>query len=203
LLHVYAIDDDSEIREYIKTVLESVNISVSEYPSVEEFLEHLTPDTKGCILSDIVMPKTTGLALLEILTSKEIDIPVIFMSSYADVQMARQIFKGGAADFLPKPVSATELIEVVTQVLDKERNSLPRQGVDSSLYAEINKLTGREKHILELLTQGKNNKEIAKELSISIRTVETHRSKVLKKMQMPSLQKLLSKLNPSFGLSRF
>ena len=190
---VHLIDDDKDIRSYIRVLLESVNISVEDYVSVEKFVENIDRLKEGCILSDIVMPDVDGFALLDILNKHSVRLPIVFMSAYGDIETARSAFKGGAVDFIQKPISATNLIDSIKDVLKQKKHdtNLNDSVIDPF---QIEHLTKREKSVFELLMEGYNNKEIAKELEIGIRTVETHRHNILKKLNVTSLQKLITSI---------
>ena len=191
---VYVIDDDKDIMNFVNVILQSLNLTVECYDSVENFLNNVNADQPGCILSDVVMPGTDGLELQQILISRKIHLPLILMSSYGDIEMARKGFKSGAVDFIQKPLSASDLVHVINQAL-KQAQSNQTSPQQDSLKDGLAHLTKREKQVYDLLTSGKNNKEIARECDISVRTVETHRLRILKKLDSPTLQKLLAKIN--------
>jgi len=185
---VYLIDDDEDIRQYIATILQSMKISVIQFSSAAEFLQNYSNEMCGCILSDVLMPDMDGLALQNELLTRQITLPLILMSGHGDIGIVKAALKKGAVDFLEKPLDIKELVDVIKQGVSiaESRNHIDTE--QQLLRQKIESLTERENQILEYLVAGNNNKAIAKLLHISTRTVETHRNRILKKMQFTSFQ---------------
>lgn len=188
---VFVIDDDQYIREYVQTVLESSGFNVSTFSSVNEFLENYQPHMAGCILSDILMPDISGLELQEILVEKDYLIPIIFMTGHGTISMAKKALRNGAVDFIEKPLDIMDAINSIKEALHSDFKNRKQDRKNQVFQARISILSDREREILNLIMDGYSNKQIAQTLSISVRTIETHRANILKKMRANSIQELM------------
>ncbi len=188
---VFVVDDDVEVRNAMKLLMNSVGLAVETFASAEEFLARFDPARPGCLLLDIRMKGMSGLELQERLALEEIQPPIIIITGHGDVPMAVRAVKVGAVDFIEKPFNEQVLLDSVHRAieLDGEHRGRVLQLADISACLEC--LTPREREILELVVAGKRNKVIASELGISQSTVEAHRSKVMEKMQAESLSDLM------------
>ena len=188
---VFIIDDDSPIRDSLRLLLESLNKKVKAFSSAQEFLEHYNSDIYGCLLLDIKMPGMNGLELQNKLNKLNSQLPIIFITGHGDVPMAVRAMREGAFDFIQKPYTAKEILSSI----DNAFSYLSQNNEKNEEYREAKKrianLTCRELQVLQLLTQGKSNKTIATELSLSQRTVEAHRAHIMDKLQIDSLAKLV------------
>lgn len=196
---VYLVDDDKEMRDYLAQLLEAAALRVQTFASAENFLNNYKPHQPGCLVSDIIMPEMSGLELQDILTERDIQLPVVFVSGHGDVTMTRTALKKGAVDFLEKPVSPTELIRSVRAALARDRGLRARRQELDVVQARLALLTPREREILDRLIAGHSNKQLAKDLGISVRTVETHRNRVLKKMRVNTFPALMRTLLTTCG----
>ena len=187
---LYIIDDDADIRQYICTITDSLGVMNQCYASASEFLLSFRPEFQGCILSDVIMPDMTGLEFQEQLIIRDIKLPLILMSSFGNISIVKTALKRGAIDFLEKPLNIQELTLSVQSGLQlSEKNSRKTHEIEAILH-KIKSLSKREKEVFCLLKDGADNQKIAQKLSISIRTIETHRYKIMKKMAVNSLIEL-------------
>lgn len=186
---VIIVDDDPEICASFRWLFESVNLRVQAYENAKDFLDNYDASQHGCLIIDVRMPIISGLELLEYLNTTKNQLSVIIITGYGDIPMAVRAMKAGAADFILKPVNHQDLLEVAQSCLKKNQNNTFQ--LQSDFSQRINSLTKREKQIMDLVIEGKLNKQIAYELNISISTVEAHRAKVMKKMETKTLAALI------------
>ena len=196
---VFVVDDESDIRSALVWLLECVGLYAEAYPSAESFLDNYQPERPGCLVLDISMPKVSGLELQRILNERNIRIPIIFLTGKADIPKAVRAFKGGAFDFLEKPVSDETILSCVRNAIAIDDQNRKREELRALNLKRIDRLTQRELEVLRLLVNGKSNSHIALNLQISTRTVEGHRFRVMEKMQADSLPDLI-KMVHSAGL---
>ena len=188
---VMVVDDDSGVRNAMRALLKSVGISATLYPSAQEFLGAFDPHQPGCLLLDIRMPGMSGMDLQQELNLRGAVVPVIFMSGHADIPMAVEAMQHGAFDFLQKPFRDQDLLDRIQRAIAKDAERRTALGERSRIKAHLESLTDREREVLQLLTQGKQNKQIAQELGVSPRTIEIHRSRVMEKMDAQSVAELV------------
>lgn len=183
---IFIIDDDQEVCTALRWLYESVNFNVKTYNSGQAFLEHYDPSKQGCIIVDVRMPMMSGLELLEHIKMRKNQIPVIVITGYGDISMAVRAMKLGAVDFILKPINDQSLLEIVQKCIN---HSSKVNTVEVSERVKL--LSKRELQIIDLILEGKLNKEIAYELSISISTVEAHRAHIMQKMQAKTIAHLI------------
>lgn len=188
---VHIVDDDNAVRDALSLLLYSEDIEHQSYASAEDFLDQYAQSKLGCLLLDVRMPGMDGLELLDSLKAQNVDIPVIFMTGHGDVSLAVKAMKLGATDFIEKPFDTERLLALVRNCLIESLNINQTGELKQKIDERIAMLTKREKEVMELLVNGKQNKGIAQELGISPRTVELHRSRVMEKMQATSLSELV------------
>jgi len=190
---VYIVDDEKDLRDDLAWLVETVGLKASAHASAQDFLDAYQPGARGCLLLDLRMPGMGGLELQKELEDRGGDLPIIFLSGHGDVEVAVHAMKAGAVDFIEKPFSHQLLLERVQNALSghEEKNALGASKLET--VSELNHLTGREKEILEKLIVGKTNKVVARELDISPKTVEFHRSNIMKEMHAHSLADLIEK----------
>lgn len=179
---VHVVDDDPDLLNSLQALLGSVDLRVRAYASAHAFLDSYDPDVPGCLVLDVHLPDMSGLELQEHLRRKIGHVPVIMIADFADVATAVRGMKNGALDFLQKPFNAQVLLERVEQALregDRERKIQQEQAADQAL---MKSLTGREAEVVDLVVAGHANKQIARLLGISQKTVELHRSKAMRKV---------------------
>lgn len=194
---VYLVDDDAAVRDSVSLLLETVDLACHAFPSAEAFLAGLDAETTGCLILDLRMEGMSGFDLQEELNRRGCLLPTIFLSAHGDVPTTVRAMKAGAADFLTKPVDGALLLDRVHSALElahtRRKTQLARQNAKRKLAT----LTERELEILKLAIAGQTNKEIAKWLGISFRTVEVHRSHILLKTGASSLFELSQLINVS------
>lgn len=188
---VYIVDDDQAIRHAMELLMRSVGLSYEIFHSGDDFLSGYDSDRAGCLVLDIRMPGLGGLELQEKLNELGSTLPVIFITGHGDVPMAVEAMQKGAIDFIQKPFRDQDLLDRISDALktDQERRSAREQ--QSSVQNRIEKLTNRERQVMDLVVTGKPNKVIAYELGVSQRTVEIHRARVMEKMEARSLADLV------------
>ena len=193
---VFVVDDDQAVRESLALLVQSVGIEAETFASAREFLDTYRPDQRGCLITDIRMPGMSGLELQEQLSSDGVRIPVIVLTGHGDVPAAVRALKGGAVDFVEKPFNPQALLDLVQQAIAKDAEIRELADQEAAVAERMSLLTPREHEVMTLVVAGKANKVIAIELSISERTVELHRGRIMKKMQARSLAELMRALLP-------
>lgn len=188
---VHIVDDDDAVREALQLLMQSDDIPVQTYESAEDFLEQQGQSRPGCLLLDMRMPGLNGLELLNLLKEQDSPLPVVFITGHGDVGMAVEAMKAGAVDFIEKPFDNERLLTVMRNCLVDcvaIKDSYERR---QEMQDRIARLTKREREVMDLLVEGKQNKVIAIELDISPRTVELHRAKVMEKLQAHTLSEVV------------
>ena len=189
---VYVVDDDEAVRDSMRWLLEANGFSVTTFASAEQFLARLPdPEPVACLLLDVRMPGMSGLELHEELVRRGSALPLIFITGHGDVPMAVSRMKKGACDFLEKPFSDAQLRQLVADAL--ARAEAARRGLREERVAceRVERLTGRESQVLELIVAGRLNKQIADDLGISIKTVEAHRANIMDKLGARTMADLM------------
>jgi two-component system response regulator FixJ len=188
---VYIIDDESAICDALSLMLTTEGYTVRTYASAGTFLDMIRQDEGGCVVTDVRMPEISGLDLLAAMKERCISMPIIVMTAHADVQVAVQAMKRGAFDFLEKPFDGDALLSSVRNALMHQDDESARGAETRMLQDRLTKLTSREREVLVGLLKGQQNKVIAAELGIGVRTIEAHRASVMTKMHAGSLSELL------------
>ena len=178
---VYVIDDDADVRESIKWLLESTNYRVEDYESGETFIAQFNENVPSVILCDLRMPYMSGSDVQDHLLRRRIDAPFIFITGHGDVPQAVQAFKKGAMDFIQKPFQQPQLQKLVERAMKTAKELFQRRQTLAQNRTLIEKLTPREQQVLERIVNGRLNKQIADDLGISIKTVEAHRASIMDK----------------------
>jgi len=188
---VYVVDDDDAMRESLTWLIESVGLNVETYASADEFLESYYPGRPGCVLLDVRMPGMSGLELQGHLQKQQVTVPVIMITGHGDVPMAVRAMKSGAIDFIEKPFNDEQLLESIRNALAIDDTRRDEQSFKAEVASRLAQLTPRESEVMDMVTAGKSNKEIANSLGVSAKTVEAHRAKVMEKMEAGSLAELV------------
>ncbi len=175
--HVFLVDDNDEFRESTRWLLEDAGFLVSDFAGGADLLRELDRAAiqPACIVSDVRMPQMSGIELQQELKRRNVELPLVFVTAHADVPLAVEAMRNGAANFIEKPFDPLMLVHALRTVTD-------RTAVSAANAAAIEKLTPRERQVLELVVAGKLNKTIADVLGISIKTVELHRSNLMQKL---------------------
>jgi two-component system, LuxR family, response regulator FixJ len=188
---IFVIDDDDDVRQSLRWLFESVNLRVEDFASATDFLEHVRVDCPGCVILDVRMPEMDGLELLNALQARVIGLPVIMISGHGDVPMAVRAMQLGAIDFLQKPVNHQHLLERTRFALAEDRRFRDEFGDPSEMSARLEQLTPKEQAVMDKMVHGHANKVIARDLGVSIRTVETHRANLMRKLGVHSVADLV------------
>lgn len=199
---VFVIDDDAAVRDALSVHLDLAGLPVRSFASAREFLAAADPDQGGCAVIDIRMPDLDGLSLQQEMVRRGLTLPVIIVTGHGDVGAAVTAFRAGAVDFLQKPFDEDMLIERIREAIERDRRARRLSLEVSEIRNRFNLLSPREQEVMDLVAQGHSNKVIAIRLDIGVRTVETHRAKVLEKMEVrsaPELARMKMRLDEGGG----
>lgn len=188
---VFVVDDDAAVCDSLRFLIESVGLQVRTFSSADEFLAAYTPDQPGCLVLDIRMPGMSGLELQEQLAKRGYTLPVIIITAHGDVPSAVRAMHAGAVDFMSKPFNDQSLLDRVHQALAKDAQTRRDAAVRAAIAAKVALLTPREREVMDLVVSGMSNKGIAAQLQLSAKTVETHRARVMEKMEAGSVAELV------------
>ena len=187
---VFIVDDDAGVREALDWSLRKEGLRVQSFASAEAFLESARSERPGCLLLDVRMQGMSGLDLQETLRAYCCEMPIIFISGHGDVPTTVKAMKAGAVDFVEKPVSLETLIERIREAFKEDERRRRQRALRATIYDRYRTLSLREREVMDLVTKGLPNKEIARVLAISPRTVENHRARVMAAMQANSIPEL-------------
>ncbi len=188
---VYLIDDDPVISYLLVDLVESVDLPYAVFNDAASFLDQDFSALSGCIVTDVRMPGMSGLELQDNLRRAEIDLPVIFISSYPEVASVVRAMRGGALDFFQKPFSTQQLLDRIQDGLRINRTRSELQARSREVGERMALLTSREREVLQGIFEGKLTKVIASEMGISQRTTETYRHLIMQKLQAGSIADLV------------
>ena len=188
---VFVVDDDAAALDSLMLLLRSDGLNPSGFSSADEFLRALTPEARGCVISDVRMPGMDGVQLIHALKSMGCILPVVLVTGHADVTVAVQAMKAGAADFVQKPFESELILRLVRACLEENDDAVDANAKRNRVLHRIQSLTARERQVLNLIMEGASNKVVASSLSISPRTVEIYRANVMSKMRADSLSDLI------------
>jgi two-component system response regulator FixJ len=184
---VVVVDDDEAARESLQALLESHGLAVHVYASPRALLEDDAARDAACIVSDVRMPGMDGVELLQALRSRGVATPIILITGHGDVPLAVRAMRAGARDFIEKPFEEETIVSAIRDAVAENRQESAEAAAASDAIGRVERLTPRERAVLEQLVVGHPNKVIAYELGISPRTVEIHRARVMEKMQARNL----------------
>ena len=188
---VAVVDDDSAVREAVGDLLRSIGLQVEDFGSAKDLLAQLCPEHTNCLVMDIRLPQRSGLELYEDLGRAKINLPVVFISGYADVSIAVRAMKAGAVDFLTKPFGEQELLDAVQTAIRRDQVWREKARVVAVLRQRYSALTAREQQLMRFVISGRRNKEIASEMAVTEVTVKAHRNQVMRKMGARSVSALI------------
>jgi FixJ family two-component response regulator len=188
---VFLIDDDASVRDSLGLLLSLKGIRTLPFAAAEAFLETYRPEWRGCVLTDLQMPEMSGLDLQQALRQRRILLPVVVLTAHGDVRTTRLAMKNGAFDFLEKPVDDEIMLDVLKNAIREDclRHDADRIAIGARSRHE--RLTPREREVLDLLVEGLSQREIAGRLEISPRTVEVYKGRMMEKLQCRSLAELI------------
>lgn len=189
--HVHIVEDDPLLRDMLTDVLIAHGFQTKAFSSASQLLENEHLDQAGCVVSDIRMPGMSGLELQQQLSATLPYLPVILITGYGEVSTAVQALKNGAFDFLEKPVTPVQLVERVRDALAYAAQHRHIQTTRETLADRFSRLTARELEILAEIVAGKVTKETARNLDISVRTVEHHRAHIIEKIEVSGINELI------------
>jgi FixJ family two-component response regulator len=188
---VFIVDDDDALRASLRLLLETEGLTVADFDCADTFLAQCTRGCRGCVISDIHMPGISGLELQAILEERGIRLPVIMLTGQADVPAAVQSLKAGALDFLEKPFDPEALLAQVNRALALDAERHAEQAERERRQRLLARLTPREREVIERVAAGQSNKVVAIDLDISERTVELHRGRGMKKLEVRAVADLV------------
>ncbi len=188
---VHIIDDDNSVRASTRFLVESVDLVGIEYASADAFLETYADRGPGCIILDLRMPGLSGLEALDVMRQQSILEPIIIITGHGDVPVAVRALKQGVFDFLEKPCNDNILIETINQAINFDLSERKAREKRQSIHAALGSLTPREEEVLNLLITGKSNRQVAEHFSLSSKTIERHRSSIMRKLDASSFAQLV------------
>jgi FixJ family two-component response regulator len=190
---VHVVDDDASFRTAVERRLKHAGYEVATYASAQHLLDRLPSESvPGCILLDVRIPGISGPELQERLNELGSTLPIIFLTGYPDVRTTVKTVKAGAEDFLTKPVSSDKLLQAVERAIAHHNATYRLKSTLDVVRSRIAMLTPREREVFALVVRGDPNKQIARALGCSARTIKAHRHRVMEKMQVQSLVELVS-----------
>ncbi|MGR5320884.1 MULTISPECIES: response regulator transcription factor [Vibrio] len=190
LCPLYVVDDEESVLESMAFMLESYGYEVEAYSSGVDFLNDADLASAGCVLLDSRMPEMRGQDVHQIMNEQFSPISVIYLTGHGDIPMAVEALKSGALDFFQKPVDGNALVSAIELAMAKSLGNLDK------LHAKhiLQNLTKREREVLDLVVKGMKNQEMANQLCVSLRTIEVHRSNVMRKLEAESVATLIRKV---------
>ena len=188
---IHLVDDDAGVRDSLALLIGTVGLRVMPWAHPQAFLDGFDREAIGAIMLDVRMPGLGGLQVLEALRTQGADQPVVMLTGHGTVALCRQAFKGGAAEFLEKPVDDQLLLDTLQAAIRQHVRSRQRGQADREARERYGQLSAREREVLGLIVAGLTNKEIGRSLGLSPRTVETHRAHLFGKLGAPTLAQLI------------
>src|SRR5215470_10002604 len=188
---VLVVDDDSDVRDGLRALFQSVNLQSKVYGSAPEFFRSKLPNQVSCLILDVRLPGLSGLDFQTELAKVKINIPIIFITGHGDIPMSVKAMKAGAVEFLTKPFREQDLLDAVRVALDRDRTRRAQETELADIRRRFDSLTSREQEVLSMVMNGMLNKQIAAELGTAESTVKVQRSRAMEKMQAESLAHLI------------
>ncbi len=188
---IFVVDDEFVIRDSLSLLIESAGLKVETYDSAITFLEQVDINQPGCLVLDMRIPCMDGLELQEELVKRNSTMPIVFMSGHADIEISSKAFRAGAIDFIEKPFDTKLLLQRIEEMVEQILLSWPENQKRQQLHKRYMLLTPREKEVFLLTVHNHSNKQAAKKLNISNRTIDVHRAHIMEKMQADSLNTLI------------
>lgn len=196
---VYVVDDDLSVRQALSSVIRSIGLRVETFASAAEFLLYSRSEAPSCLVLDVQLPDASGLDLVRDLDAVEAPIPIIFITGHGTIPMSVRAMKAGALEFLTKPFREEDLIAAMQQALERDRLARRERTEVAELRRRLEKLTPREREVLDLVVAGRMNKQIAAELGTVEQTIKQHRGRVMKKLGVDSVAELVRLVERAVG----
>lgn len=188
---VSVVDDDEQVRESLAALIQSMNLEVECYASGREFLDRYSPEQPGCVVLDLKMPQLNGLEVIEEMSARQIEVPVIMISGHGDIPAAVAAIKAGAVDFLEKPYPGSALMDSIRRAIERDTQQREARSQRQGMLERYEMLTPDERQVLDLTVAGKPDKAIALKLDLSLRTIQLRRASVMRKMGVHSRAELI------------
>lgn len=196
---VLIVDDDASMRRALTNLFESVGLKVEAFGSAPQLLQAKPPQVPSCLVLDIRLPGASGLDLQSDLAKANIQTPIIFITGHADVPMTVRAMKGGAIDFLTKPVRDQDILDAVQAAIERDRKRRDLNKTVSNVRSRFESLSSRERDVLALVTSGLMNKQVAAQLGLAEITVKIYRGQIMRKMGAKSLADLV-RMSEALGI---
>jgi len=187
---VFIVDDDSDIRDSLRVLMESVRLNTRSYDSAIAFLDDLDESAAGCLLLDVRMPGMGGLDLQEELVNRGVILPIIIITGHADVPMAVKTLQIGAFDFVEKPYQGQLLVDCVWRAIRQNEKAREERAELKSKRTRFSRLTPRESQIVDMVVNGMTSKTIASQLKVTTQAIDAHRGRAMKKLRVDSVAML-------------
>jgi len=191
---VFIVDDDPAVIKLVTELVGAIGLRAQSWRSADTFLAAYAPTGPGCLVLDVRLPGMSGLELQKELTRRGATLPVILITGHADVRMAVEAMKAGALEFFEKPFRMQDLCDKIQEAVKQDQATWKRRKERQSAESRIGSLTPALRQVMEMVIDGKTNKEIAAELRLSLRAIEDRRARMMKKLQVKTRAELLSLL---------
>jgi two-component system, LuxR family, response regulator FixJ len=188
---VFIVDEDQGVRKSLSAQMDSLGFEYETFHSNDDFLNNLDSLPPGCLMLDVRPPDLGALELLERINGRTMCIPAVVISAYGEVAAVVRAMRSGALNYLKKPCSSQAIVESVQEAFNWDRENRRRSAKIAKISRRLDRLTRGEHEVLDRLILGKTNKDIAADLSVSLRAVEVRRSKLMRKMNANSLADLI------------
>jgi len=188
---VFVIDDDPSVRRALARLFKYEGFRVETFAAAQEFLSQPLPDSPACLILDVRMPGLNGLDLQTRLATRNVRLPIVFITGHGDIPMTVRAIKAGAADFLPKPFDGQQLLAIVRKAIARHSKTRLADEDLAEIRRRLEALSPRERQVMALVVKGLVNKQSASKLGVTEKTIKVHRARVMRKMRARSLADLV------------
>ena len=188
---VFIVDDDAAVRDSLSLLMRAADLLAEAFSGAREFLSQVTDDRPGCLVLDVRMPEVDGLQLQKQLAARGSRLPIIMLTGHGDVPMAVQALRAGALDFIPKPFDSKVLLARIQEAIDLDGRTRKKHLDRAAIEARFERLSPREREVLDRIVDGLPSKSIAAALGSSFNTVQNQRASILKKLEAESVADLV------------